>query len=173
MEAATVVSTAQPAAVVATPSAELGPPQPQVPGPGPAGLTLRDVLDDKLTSLANAHWRLSEGQQRKAFEESLVQQLYATELGGGHHAPKAQRLSLLEISQARNSKVFGRMCSAVAYIVAIAQYMEAYLWPHFTQSSSREHLLSIMMLVNEKIREGLETWRCFADTEKFGVFFRR
>ena len=54
-----------------------------------------------------------------------------------------------------------------------SQYLEAYLWPHFSACASREHLLSMIVLVNEKFRESLPAWACFADADKFGLFFRR
>ena len=151
--AATVAPKPQPP--VAVPAAAAEPASRQAPreteAPGPASLTVRELNGDKLTELAAAHWRVPDGQPRKAFDDKLVQQLYASELGGGSRLPNAQRLSLLEISQ----------------------YLEAYLWPHFSEAASATHVLSIMMLVNEKIREGLPAWSSFADAEKFGAFFKR
>ena len=114
-------------------------------------MTVRELNGDKLTELAAAHWRVPEGQPRKAFDDKLVQQLYASELGGGSRAPNAQRLSLLEISQ----------------------YLEGYLVPNFSEAASAMHVLSIMMLVNEKIREGLPAWSSFSDADRFGDFFKR
>ena len=38
-------------------------------------------------------------------------------------------------------------------------YLEQYLWPHFTASTAaKEHVLSICLMVNEKIKAGVPAW---------------
>lgn len=39
------------------------------------------------------------------------------------------------------------------------QYLENYLWPHFDEEASTEHVLSIMAMVNEKFRQTLPAWK--------------
>jgi hypothetical protein len=82
---------AEPAARKAAPSAATG-------GDGGA-LTLRELQADRLTAVADANWRLSEGKPRPALDNALVEKVYAEELGGGARLPTAQRASVLEISQ--------------------------------------------------------------------------
>jgi intron-binding protein aquarius len=55
-----------------------------------------------------------------------------------------------------------------------SQYLELYLWPHFDDAkASVNHVLSILLMVNEKFREGVAGWKCFTDAEKFALFFKR
>ena len=44
---------------------------------------------------------------------------------------------------------------AAMHRLDIQGYLELYLWPHYNQSSCDEHALSIMMLMNEKIRNNI------------------
>lgn len=54
------------------------------------------------------------------------------------------------------------------------QYLELYLWPHFdAQAASVTHVLSILLMVNEKFRENVAGWACFTDADKFASFFKR
>jgi hypothetical protein len=39
-----------------------------------------------------------------------------------------------------------------------SQYLERYLWPNYTASSSVHHTLSIVIMVNQKFSEGSEAW---------------
>ena len=55
----------------------------------------------------------------------------------------------------------------------LQQYLELYLWPHFHSGASVTHVLSMMLMVNEKFRENMPGWSCFTDVDKFGVFFQR
>lgn len=76
------------------------------------------------------------------------------ELGGRSGVqPGARRVQLLEVSQ----------------------YLENYLWPNFDAgASSWEHTMSILMMINEKFREGMGAWAGLrGDAAKFESFFRR
>ena len=114
------------------------------------GLTLASIESDALTKLAAKHWR---GDVAGAWDEKVVEKIYADELGGGSRAPTLQRVQLLEISQ----------------------YLEKYLWPHFdAEKASATHVMSVVMMVNEKFREGVSAWTPFRDApEKFAGFFQR
>jgi intron-binding protein aquarius len=114
------------------------------------GLTLASIESDSLTKLAAKHWR---GDVAGAWDEKVVEKIYADELGGGSRSPNLQRVQLLEISQ----------------------YLEKYLWPHFdADKASATHVMSVVMMVNEKFREGVSAWTPFRDApEKFAGFFKR
>lgn len=45
-----------------------------------------------------------------------------------------------------------------------SQYLENYLWRHFTPDcTSPAHLLSIVLMVNEKWRQGVPPWQAFVN----------
>jgi intron-binding protein aquarius len=52
--------------------------------------------------------------------------------------------------------------------------LENFLWPNFDDSSSDEHLMSILFLLNEKFRERIEVWKIFeVNPGNFSVFFNK
>ncbi|KAK0623626.1 P-loop containing nucleoside triphosphate hydrolase protein [Immersiella caudata] len=54
------------------------------------------------------------------------------------------------------------------------QTLESYLWPGYSEDSSNYHVLLIVLIVNAKRRERLETWDIFADRPAdFSDLFRR
>ncbi len=74
------------------------------------------------------------------FRPDLVEKIYAAELGGGAATQRLKRVMLLEISQ----------------------YLENYLWPNFDAATATpQHVLSILLMVNEKFRENVPAWDCF------------
>lgn len=114
------------------------------------------ISSDKLTKIASEHWAPTLGKQPKqggkakepaaeaakpVFSSELVASIYKDELGGGRDAPPAlKRVMLLEVSQ----------------------YLELYLWPYFdAATASFEHVMSILLMVNEKFRNGVPAWTCF------------
>ena len=134
------------------PTSSAGPREPEAAAK-PArrgGLTLASIESDSLTKLAAKHWRVDVA---GAWDEKVVEKIYVDELGGGSRAPNLQRVQLLEISQ----------------------YLEKYLWPHFdAEKASATHVMSVMIMVNEKFREGVAAWTPFRDApEKFAGFFKR
>lgn len=51
-------------------------------------------------------------------------------------------------------------------LLEISQYLENYLWPHFdAATASFEHVMSMVMMINEKFREGVPGWTCFHTSE--------
>ncbi len=51
-------------------------------------------------------------------------------------------------------------------MLEVSQYLENYLWPHFdAATATREHVMSIMLMLNEKFRENMEPWLCFRTRE--------
>ncbi|KAK4167677.1 P-loop containing nucleoside triphosphate hydrolase protein [Cladorrhinum sp. PSN259] len=54
------------------------------------------------------------------------------------------------------------------------QTLEGYLWPGYTEDSSNYHVLLIVLIVNAKRRERLDTWDLFSDRPAdFSDLFRR
>ena len=114
------------------------------------GSRLAKVEPDSIAEFAAKHWSGTES----IFDESVVQNVYDSELGGGTSPLNLQITQALEMSQ----------------------YLEKFLWPHFDPTkSSVKHAVSIVAMVNEKFRQGLEAWVFFesdADDEKFDGFFK-
>lgn len=49
-------------------------------------------------------------------------------------------------------------------ILEVSQYLENYLWPNFDpDTASFEHVMSMILMVNEKFRENVAAWVCFYD----------
>jgi hypothetical protein len=74
-----------------------------------------------------------------------VAYIYRGELGGESiRSPSFRRVMLLEVSQ----------------------YLENYLWPNFDpETATFEHVMSIVLMVNEKFRENMTPWTCFHTRE--------
>lgn len=128
-------------------AAQLG----MAPGKAP---TLIQIQQDRLTEIANSNWARAGG-EAAAFKPELVAHIYNTELKvtKGPKPVRLQRVMVLEIGQ----------------------YLEKYLWPNFeAESASFEHVMSIILLVNEKFRENVPAWDCFHSREDaFHAFFQR
>lgn len=59
-------------------------------------------------------------------------------------------------------------------LLEYCQYLEKFLWPHYNEDASLNHVLSICLMVNEKARQNISLWDAFAsDTSKFANFFQR
>ncbi|KAJ3709379.1 hypothetical protein LUZ61_013084 [Rhynchospora tenuis] len=138
------------------------PPPPLLPsekppplGPGPGPITLSEIQRDLLTRVAAANWGPSATDRH--FKPDLVKEIYDTELmvaGPGRKTVPLHRVMILEVSQ----------------------YLENYLWPHFHPDSSAtfEHVMSIILMVNEKFRENVAAWVCFHDRkDAFKAFLSR
>lgn len=48
-------------------------------------------------------------------------------------------------------------------LLEFSQYLENYLWPNYSTDASDAHVLSIVVMVNEKFRERVPAWEvgCF------------
>eukprot|EP01117_Protostelium_nocturnum_P000116 TRINITY_DN1019_c0_g1_i4.p1 TRINITY_DN1019_c0_g1~~TRINITY_DN1019_c0_g1_i4.p1 ORF type:complete len:1386 (-),score=536.20 TRINITY_DN1019_c0_g1_i4:27-4184(-) len=59
-------------------------------------------------------------------------------------------------------------------LLEVGQYLENYLWKNWTDDASFAHLMSILLLVNEKFRENVNAWECFhGREEEFSEFFEK
>jgi intron-binding protein aquarius len=79
---------------------------------------------------------------------AVVKQIYDSDIKGAGFSIK--RIMMLEFSQ----------------------YLENFLWPNYSDSSSLAHLLSIVIVVNEKFRERVPAWAAFQHSpDQFQAFF--
>ena len=46
------------------------------------------------------------------------------------------------------------------------QYLDRYLWPHYSEAASSQHVMSIAAMVVERARENVPAWACFAGTSQ-------
>ncbi|OBZ82904.1 Intron-binding protein aquarius [Choanephora cucurbitarum] len=84
-----------------------------------------------------------------AFDPTLIEDIYTNELKASQFS--SQKLMLLEFNQ----------------------YLEKYLWPHYTDKASVNHVISICLIVNEKARQHNSVWDAFREKEKFSHLFRQ
>jgi intron-binding protein aquarius len=74
---------------------------------------------------------------KNVFDAEVVKSIYLKDIGpeaSSEGGGSTQRLQLLEFSS----------------------YLESYLWPHFdAASASKEHLLSLVMVINQKYKDGV------------------
>lgn len=121
----------------------------------PSTLTVSEIQRDRLTKIAEENW--SKKKKEKAFDAEVVEKIYESELlvkeGQGHKPVPLQRVMILEVSQ----------------------YLENYLWPHFDPlTATFQHVMSIILMVNEKFRENVAAWVCFHERkDAFKGFLER
>ncbi|KAI8808929.1 intron-binding protein aquarius-like protein [Cladochytrium replicatum] len=121
--------------------------------------TFVELEKDTITEIARSIWQTSSIAEtpRKGgagkFDRKIVEQIWDEELEGNQFS--LRKIMLLEFSQ----------------------YLENYLWPNFTEDSSVAYVLSIVLMINEKIRQRtLDPWSGLAVPEqkaKFSSFFFR
>lgn len=60
-------------------------------------------------------------------------------------------------------------------MLEFSQYLENYLWPNYTtDKASHAHLLSIVVMLNEKFRERVAAWQVFQKLpDHFSGFFNQ
>nr|KYP45791.1 Intron-binding protein aquarius [Cajanus cajan] len=125
----------------------------------PSSITLSEIQRDRLTKIAEANWLVSgdvaRAKKEKEFDPDLVRKIYESELlvKEGSKPVPLQRVMILEVSQ----------------------YLENYLWPHFDPlTATFEHVMSIILMVNEKFRENVAAWTCFHERkDAFKGFLER
>ncbi|CAL9183877.1 unnamed protein product [Musa hybrid cultivar] len=123
-----------------------------------SSITLLEIQRDRLTKTAADNWLKTAGggAHSREFDPELVKEIYETELlasGGGRKTVPLHRVMILEVSQ----------------------YLENYLWPNFDpESATFEHVMSMILMVNEKFRENVAAWICFHNRkDAFRGFLRR
>lgn len=101
-----------------------------------------EIFQESLVQFAHDTWAFgrAEASISLQYDAKVVEHVYQHELGGGQRDPPARSLALLELSM----------------------YLEKYLWPFYKpKSMGPSYFMSIMLMVNEKAREGSPTWTCF------------
>ncbi|KAJ9563645.1 hypothetical protein OSB04_008805 [Centaurea solstitialis] len=127
----------------------------------PSSMTLVEIQRDRLTKIADANWSKSATNDEKPpFSAELVKEIYETEL---------------LVKEKEGGKVRRTVPLQRVMILEVSQYLENYLWPNFdSESSSFEHVMSMILMINEKFRENVAAWICFYDRkDKFKEFLER
>ncbi|XP_073987602.1 RNA helicase aquarius [Rhodnius prolixus] len=97
--------------------------------------TVHEINADKITELALTFWAPNSGEDPKPYDSNIIEIIYENEIKGSHF--NIRRIMMLEVSQ----------------------YLENYLWPNYiTGNSSFAHMLSIVVMMNEKFRERVSAW---------------
>ncbi|KAF8940749.1 hypothetical protein BGZ47_007611 [Haplosporangium gracile] len=111
--------------------------------------TVKDMQTDSVATLAEA-WSNNESTATE-YDAQLIERVYNDELVKNDYS--VAKLALLEVSQ----------------------YLEKYLWPHYDPSQSPTiHVLSIVLMVNEKFRSRVGAWSAFEELpEHFPAFFEQ
>ncbi|XP_052775236.1 RNA helicase aquarius-like [Mya arenaria] len=121
---------------------------------GPKGvgtLTVEQIQEDRITQLAAELWSQEAMKSGPTFRPEIVEEVYEKELVSSNFSTK--RIMMLEFSQ----------------------YLENYLWPNYVpEKSTDSHIMSTILIVNEKFRERVPPWACFKKKpEHFGGMFYR
>ena len=112
--------------------------------------TLGEIESDKLTKLSAEFWAPHTLKSHKSYDPAVIEDIYKSDLNT--ESPQ-RRVMLLEYSQ----------------------YMENYLWPNFKSGeATKAHLMSIVLMVNEKFRERVPPWFAFMKApDHFDGFFHK
>lgn len=112
--------------------------------------TITQIVKDRVTQVAAKYWAPF-STEHQPFDPNVVAEIYSYELLQSNFSTR--RIMLLEFSQ----------------------YLECFLWPNYEAStSSLEHVLSIVVMVNEKFRERVPAWDIFKKLpDQFPGFFKR
>ncbi|GAB6024502.1 hypothetical protein CHUAL_009656 [Chamberlinius hualienensis] len=112
--------------------------------------TVEQINTDELTKLANQYWAPNSTETKLPFNPEIIGEIYHTEICQTNFS--VRKIMLLEFSQ----------------------YLENYLWPNYDPlNSSHAHVMSIVIMVNEKSRERIPPWEVFSKKpQHFQAFFR-
>lgn len=115
-----------------------------------AGITLAQIKADKLTLLADQYWSPHTTKEHLPFNPDIIADIYNNEI---NRKDSMRNIMMLEFSQ----------------------YLENYLWPNFDpKTSTREHVMSIVAMSNEKFRERVDAWAIYKkDPKHFAGFFQK
>ena len=108
------------------------------------------IQSDRLTQFAQKYWAPQTAKKHSDFSDEVIEDIYKVDL----KTPESnmRRVMMLEFSQ----------------------YLENYLWPHYNETATAAHTLSIVYMVNEKFRERVPAWLPFQkNPENFPCFFKK
>ncbi|CAG9565436.1 unnamed protein product [Danaus chrysippus] len=122
------------------------PEKPKIPLP-----TLSQINADRITLLAQQYWSPQTKEEHLPYDAAIVESIYQAEILGSNFG--VRRIMMLEFSQ----------------------YLENYLWPHYvTGEATHSHMMSIIVMINEKFRERVPAWQAFLkQPDHFPGFFEQ
>ncbi|CAH1983375.1 unnamed protein product [Acanthoscelides obtectus] len=123
----------------------------QTSGPGNIAVpTIEQISADRITELAEKYWAPHSKEKHLDFDPNVIEDIYMQDIRGSNFS--IRRIMVLEFSQ----------------------YLENYLWPNYKPGASYSHMLSIVIMVNEKFRERVQVWQAFRKLdEHFPDFFQQ
>ncbi|KAF2366652.1 Intron-binding protein aquarius N-terminal [Trinorchestia longiramus] len=112
-------------------------------------LTVDQISTDHVTLLAQEYWLPSTVGSHKPYNPQIIDDIYCQEIRDSNFS--SRRIVVLELSQ----------------------YLEKYLWPNYSWQASPYHMLSVVVVINEKFRERIPAWGSFeSHPGPFKAFFR-
>ncbi|KAK6179554.1 hypothetical protein SNE40_011884 [Patella caerulea] len=103
-------------------------------------LTVEQIQSDKITQLAQEFWSTEAIKNGAAFNPGIIEEIYKEEIIKTNFSSK--RIMMLEFSR----------------------FLENYLWKNYDPNKSTlAHIMSIAVIVNEKVREHVPAWEAFTN----------
>lgn len=104
-----------------------------------------------IIQLANQYWSPHSVGSHQSYNAAIIEDIYYKEINQADFS--IRRIMLLEFSQ----------------------YLENYLWPHYKRASATHaHMMSIVVMLNEKFRERVDAWALFSRaSDEFADFFQQ
>nr|CAI5820358.1 unnamed protein product [Callosobruchus analis]CAI5821137.1 unnamed protein product [Callosobruchus analis] len=105
---------------------------------GPATIavpTIEQISADRITELAEKYWAPHSKDKHRDYDPDIIEDIYMQDVRGSNFS--IRRIMVLEFSQ----------------------YLENYLWPNYKPGASYSHMLSIVIMLNEKFRERVQVWQ--------------
>ncbi|KAJ8928414.1 hypothetical protein NQ314_019003 [Rhamnusium bicolor] len=100
--------------------------------------TVEQIISDRITQLAEKYWAPHSKEKHLEYDPNIIEDIYMQDIRGSNFS--IRRIMVLEFSQ----------------------YLENYLWPNYKPGASYAHMLSIVIMVNEKFRERVQVWQLYA-----------
>ncbi|KAF2905333.1 hypothetical protein ILUMI_00835 [Ignelater luminosus] len=112
--------------------------------------TVEQLNADRITQLAEKYWAPHSSENHVPFDPEIIEDIYMQDIRGSNFS--IRRIMVLEFSQ----------------------YMENYLWPNYHPGASHSHMMSIVIMLNEKFRERVQAWDAFKKNDhNFPDFFQQ
>jgi intron-binding protein aquarius len=106
--------------------------------------TLSEIQNDKFSEIASKNWS-----KKTKFDSKIIENIYKELLNTNFDSKK---IGILEYTH----------------------YLENYLWTNFNEKSTLAHVMSIVLIVNEKHRQNIPKWETFVSNQSlFSTFFEK
>lgn len=113
-------------------------------------LTVDQISSDRITFLAQQNWSPETKDNHQAYDHEIIEDIYQADIKSTDFSTR--RIVVLELSQ----------------------YLENYVWPNYSETASPAHLMSVVILINEKFRERVPAWSSFENHPgPFVIFLRQ